>query len=428
MAFIPTTFKLGCEVCLQNMSYYSFSCLAYARLENGINWQGGMAQCALSPIVRVGPCPSPTFNRSRLQSSWCNRTAITPTTLDLTCRAGNGWPHNYSCASPGSPWPYYVSTTITPAHFESKEVLVFWLVLAVLTSILTILLNSATILVFIRSKKLSNSKTIIFAIHMAIMDILAGCVLLPMYTYLTYTYNVFRFDYVRITSERSYHEINTWWDRLDFLFLVAGFTNLAFMSCERCIVVLRPFWHMTRVTFKALILLMPLIWIYALVIYFISRYAMEQGKTLPFRFAFGFAVPTLTIIICYFLIIRAVRRASKQVASENEQVSASQKRAETKVTMNLLILKFTFLICWLPYFVLNFLWDAKKTKEIADAVRWAKLFSYFHAFLDPILYIFAKPNIREEIAIALSCKKKAAVGNSTLSRSRTQTMQTEGQF
>lgn len=90
----------------------------------------------------------------------------------------------------------------------------------------------------------------------------------------------------------------------------------------------------------------------------ILEYNGKSPKT--FLFIFGFLVPCIVIVFCYmrifWVIVRSKTRIKKHISSDNKDRIAKQSkkgREDLKITKMVLVIFFSFLICYLPITVIK---------------------------------------------------------------------------
>ncbi|XP_068938286.1 somatostatin receptor type 3 [Petaurus breviceps papuanus] len=77
--------------------------------------------------------------------------------------------------------------------------------------------------------------------------------------------------------------------------------------------------------------------------------AAWQTGFIVYTAALGFFGPLLVICLCYLLIVVKVRSASRRV----QVTSSKRRRSERRVTRMVVVVVALFVLCWLPFYVLN---------------------------------------------------------------------------
>ncbi|XP_057313562.1 somatostatin receptor type 2-like [Hydractinia symbiolongicarpus] len=426
-SLLPTYFYIRCILCHQT-NFDQFYCLTFQfdKHVNKLTQEEALCTGGLSLPIPLpenksweGPysqCIPAKLNATPKATSRCIPKDITKSSLNTNCSDPLDRSHKYSCVPSSGRWLFYPDT----ADFSSYTVLILFVALCITCCFFTVILNMLNIFICIKSKDLRTSKTIVYAFHMAVIDLLIGTVQIPLYIATVYNSNYRSFKGEYTMSQHTAKLVNTWFNRLDLLFLVASFTNLAFMSIERCVVVVKPFWHMRAITVTKVILSIPAIWAYTLTVFFLYYYALDEEYL--FSLLSGFAVPTFLIVISYTVVI-ATMRTSRNKVGRDGQVQDLKRKTEQKVTTKLILLIVLFLLSWIPYLVLTFVYVDKIRSSHIDSVliksklRWVKLLSYCHCFYDPILYSLSRPNIQREFRSVFKGERTTSIGASKIKRS-----------
>lgn len=346
------------------------------------SWEGPYSKCVDINLTTVPKA-----------ASRCNLNSVTKSDFEAQCLDPLGRGHGYKCVPFSGRWLFYPDDP----DFPSYTVFIVYVVFCVLCCVLTVVLNLLNIILFMKSKKLQSCKTLVHACHMTFIDLLIGTVQLPLYIVLVFHSNEYSLKGNDIISYQKVKVIDEWYSRLDLLLLAASFMNLALLSIERCVAVIKPFWHMSKLTLRKLLLSVPAVWMYSLAVFFVYYYTVN--KSFLFSFFAGFLFPTLIMTTCYMFIIYKMKITSK---IEGSKTKNSKRNIENKVTRNLIVLIALFLLSWLPYFITMLLHRHKFYRHydsvvVKSAIRWTKLLSYCHCFFDPILYAFSRPDIRKEL-------------------------------
>ncbi|XP_036454180.1 chemokine-like receptor 1 [Colossoma macropomum] len=186
---------------------------------------------------------------------------------------------------------------------------------------------------------------------------------------------------------------------------------LVIISVDRCVVVMFPVWAQNKRTVRKASVIVMLAWVISAALslpsafYLVVKYddhnmtticdrnyKSDQEKTVDVvcKFIFGFLIPYLIIIICYFVIIRKLK---------SNQMATSKKPFKI---MTVLII--TFLICWLPYntFALMEL-DYEKYKSFhLSGLTVVVVLANANSCLNPFLYAFMGKDFKDQCYALLS--------------------------
>ncbi|XP_078540041.1 somatostatin receptor type 3 [Lissotriton helveticus] len=103
--------------------------------------------------------------------------------------------------------------------------------------------------------------------------------------------------------------------------------------------------------------------------------------------ALGFFTPLLVICLCYFLIILKVRSSSRKV----QVASSKRKKSEQKVTRMVVIVVLVFVLCWLPFYVLNIINvvdPLPNDQSLFGLYFFVVVLSYANSCANPVIYGF----------------------------------------
>ncbi|XP_051995760.1 somatostatin receptor type 5-like isoform X2 [Xyrauchen texanus] len=106
----------------------------------------------------------------------------------------------------------------------------------------------------------------------------------------------------------------------------------------------------------------------------------------------GFFCPLLVICICYLLIVIKVKSAGARAGLTN------RRKSEKKVTRMVVIIVVVFVLCWMPFFILNILnlIDTLPENSIVTGVYFvAVILTYVNSCANPLLYGFLSDNFKQ---------------------------------
>uniref|UniRef100_UPI00358E7628 somatostatin receptor type 5-like n=1 Tax=Myxine glutinosa TaxID=7769 RepID=UPI00358E7628 len=117
----------------------------------------------------------------------------------------------------------------------------------------------------------------------------------------------------------------------------------------------------------------------------------------------GFFLPLFIICLCYLLIILKVKSSGMRVNS------SKSRRSEKRVTQMVVVVVAVFVLCWLPFYILNIVNLAVEPPEdmlFHCLYLFIVILSYTNSCANPILYAFLSENFKQSFQKAL-CLKKA---------------------
>ena len=257
-----------------------------------------------------------------------------------------------------------------------------WLVVAITECLAVVILNSITIIVFVKQRQLQRQSTYLI-IHLAIVDLLVGAVTMPV---------VIHLEFGRICDLWE-HNINDVTYLLAFLFTSSSLFNLAVISLERLHATLRPFKH--RFIEK---------WVYGVVIAVVWLIATANSVQVALyhktRIS-GYLVYFLRVLICLSVICVSYLLIGIKVRSGPNLQRHGATSRERKLTSTLLLVTLASWFFCLPHDIFSGIsyFDNKLISNIS-------LRSYLHikctllalaaanSLANPIIYAIRMPEFR----------------------------------
>ncbi|XP_051987321.1 somatostatin receptor type 5-like [Xyrauchen texanus] len=106
----------------------------------------------------------------------------------------------------------------------------------------------------------------------------------------------------------------------------------------------------------------------------------------------GFFCPLLVICLCYLLIVIKVKSAGARAGL------SKRRRSEKKVTRMVVIIVVVFVLCWLPFFILNIinLINTLPENSLVTGVYFLSvILTYVNSCANPLLYGFLSDNFKQ---------------------------------
>ncbi|KAF5399401.1 RHO G-protein coupled receptor [Paragonimus heterotremus] len=211
---------------------------------------------------------------------------------------------------------------------------------------------------------------------------------------------------------------------------VFGFASLAtnmFIALDRYFVISQPIEAFSRMTYSRVIFMLVIIWIWALLwsmppLLGIGRYIAEGFHTsctfdyistdlenMLFNagmYIFGFSVPVLIIIFCYYQIVKTVRRneielmkmAQKLNAENPISMKSTDKKADIEAAKTSVILVLLFLLAWAPYAIVCLMTLLGKMENLTPfGAELPVMFAKSSAVYNPFVYAIRHPKFRKEL-------------------------------
>ncbi|XP_055069575.2 somatostatin receptor type 5 [Misgurnus anguillicaudatus] len=121
----------------------------------------------------------------------------------------------------------------------------------------------------------------------------------------------------------------------------------------------------------------------------------------------GFFGPLTVICLCYLLIVVKVRSSGRKVRA----TSIRRRKSERKITRMVVIVVAVFVLCWLPFYVLNIVnLLVLLPGEFRGLYYFVVVLSYANSCANPILYGFLSDNFKRGFRKAL-CRSSRRVEN-----------------
>ncbi|XP_048104995.1 somatostatin receptor type 5 [Alosa alosa] len=119
----------------------------------------------------------------------------------------------------------------------------------------------------------------------------------------------------------------------------------------------------------------------------------------------GFFAPLLVICLCYLLIVVKVRSAGRKARA----ASVRRRKSERKITRMVVVVVAVFVLCWLPFYVLNIVnLLVLLPPELRGLYYFVVVLSYANSCANPILYGFLSDNFKRGFRKAL-CRSSRRV-------------------
>ncbi|XP_020034060.1 somatostatin receptor type 4 [Castor canadensis] len=124
-----------------------------------------------------------------------------------------------------------------------------------------------------------------------------------------------------------------------------------------------------------------------------------------YTFLLGFLLPVLAIGLCYLLIVGKMRAVALRAGWQQ------RRRSEKKITRLVLMVVAVFVLCWMPFYVVQLL-NLFVTSLDATINHVSLILSYANSCANPILYGFLSDNFRRSFqrVLCLRCCLLDAAG------------------
>ncbi|NXD68577.1 HRH2 protein, partial [Eolophus roseicapillus] len=290
-----------------------------------------------------------------------------------------------------------------------------------LIDLITLLGNTIVFICPVVEKRL-RTVTYMFIMSLAMADFLVACLVMP-----------FSIIY-EVTGMWLFGKLFCKvWISFDVMFCTASIVTLCFISLDRYCSVVTPYHYSRRMSRGRCIAMTCVVWVYSSLISFlpvmqgwneIPGVDFDAGRECIFvtnwifaivASALAFFVPFIVMCSMYFFIYRASRLKATRIVSQTLEIHyhPNSKRQnhlqlENKATRTISIIISVFVLCWLPYFVLNIWLAARGTNStstvLVDAFKIITWLGYCNSTINPMLYAFLNRDFQRALKKLLICK------------------------
>lgn len=277
--------------------------------------------------------------------------------------------------------------------------------------------NLFTFLVFVTTKRLRQSYMNIFLVNLAVADIMMAVLVVPGYA-----------AFCNSTS-CSYPMSKYCWLMAGLKDIAFGGTvlNLAAISFDRFLAVLRPLRYQIYMTKRSVCCILAGVWGLSSIIALIRNAWLhtkseEEAKNIDKIYnsilIFTFALlPILVILGVNVRIIQAIRRQDRRVGHGGDSVRGTttvdrEARLEItkakKGTISCVLIVFVFLFSWLPLAFVNFSFVFGRADLVGDVlIKVAWLCLFVQSSTNPFIYSFYRSDFRKA-GLALIFRRKSS--------------------
>ncbi|XP_031565176.1 dopamine receptor 2-like [Actinia tenebrosa] len=287
----------------------------------------------------------------------------------------------------------------------------FFLLFAILLTIITIANNSLVVLAYKVNKRLRN-RAILILVSLALSDFLVGAISMPLWIYMT------------TSHDRMPLGLYLFYMSFDIFSAFASILHLTWVSMERFLAIAYPLRH-RKFGDKGYLGMLLSLWLVSGLVagLFPVQYHYNWNKGFALMvFINGFILPLITLTIVYTSIYRIVNSSVFQGIHNRgtRRFQAEKKLAKTIITLCLL-----FFITWCPFFIVSLLGTFRPELLSAPSpifiwyiTVFVKGMHYSNSSLNTFVYAFSSNEMRKTFVSLLRCKRNIVFPTPTKNRHR----------
>ena len=278
--------------------------------------------------------------------------------------------------------------------YSSTRILVNHTVCCIITalvSVLTVCLNSVTVLAYWKSTQLQRKMTNFLIFILSLNDLAVGMIVGPIYVFLLAR---------EITLKRTTNVIN--YLNLSSLLLLTGmsFETMIVMNCERYLGIVHPIFHKIKVTKKRLVQSLLLIWFVGgaqtLLLFYYGDFFVKL-KT-------GEVVFCLILLLCMYVKIYSTAQKSTDMRKSQNRVHQQEPPQSVKekfLIQNVRLAKSCFFVvitsyvCFLPASIIAGAIHSRNDVTYM-AQMWSQTFLLLNSSFNSILFFWRNNCLRKE--------------------------------
>ena len=259
-----------------------------------------------------------------------------------------------------------------------------WLVVLTIECMAIVILNTITVLVFVKKKRQLQRRSTYLIIHLAMVDLLVGVVSGPLQIEIGMS------QFCPLWKEKTISSQHLSFAFV-YLFSSISLTNLTAVSLERLHATFFPFRHrfVRKWVYRAIIIIIWLIAIVREVAQIVLKGIADRAVINTYLYILFYAVSLFVICVSYILITFKIR------CSRHPQFHSRSKR-ERKLTGTALIVTLVSLLCFLPAMIyvaclrVSFTCFRNFHIDIAMTVLFLA-----NSLVNPIIYALRMPGFRK---------------------------------
>ena len=259
-----------------------------------------------------------------------------------------------------------------------------WLVVLTIECMAIVILNTITVLVFVKKKRQLQRRSTYLIIHLAMVDLLVGVVSGPLQIEIGMS------QFCPLWKEKTISSQHLSFAFV-YLFSSISLTNLTAVSLERLHATFFPFRHrfVRKWVYRAIIIIIWLIAIVREVAQIVLKGIADRAVINTYLYILFYAVSLFVICVSYILITFKIR------CSRHPQFHSRSKR-ERKLTGTALIVSLVSLLCFPPAMIYVACLRVSFTCFRNFHIDMAALVLFLaNSLVNPIIYALRMPGFRK---------------------------------
>ncbi|XP_078357741.1 beta-2 adrenergic receptor-like [Oculina patagonica] len=192
------------------------------------------------------------------------------------------------------------------------------------------------------------------------------------------------------------------WTMVDILVSTASIMNLMAISFDRVLCIKHPYRHSLWMTQKKVTFIITCVWIYSLGVAVASFLIYPEPLFNLIAMVMCFCVPLLVIITAYSIVLKVALHQIKQINAHTPAQCPRRQRSfwkEIKAAKTLAVVVGAFVICWLPFVVINMIYSLCEPQQCPvtkpEVILVTKWMHYGNSLLNPIIYTVMNRDFRK---------------------------------
>lgn len=191
------------------------------------------------------------------------------------------------------------------------------------------------------------------------------------------------------------------WTMVDILIGTASIMNLMVISFDRGLCITNPLHYTLWMTTRKVTVIISSVWIYSFGVAVSSFLLYPKPIFNLIATVVCFCIPLLVIVSAYSIIFRVALNQMRQIHATTPAQNPRRHTSflkEVKAAKTLAVVVGAFVICWLPFIIINIIYSLCDRQncpvvkpEIILVTKWMH---YGNSLLNPIIYTFMNSDFR----------------------------------